>query len=209
MFRSNLLLFATAVSSSSSSSSPPSPPSPSSSSSSSSCLPRQPQTTQTWCPGEATFNCLFTRRPLRKTPSDGILFKLSLKRKVSQFFGDHMFPLLGIYKAAPYHFVKDPLPLNKNLHRHHHDHHHHHHHYFNNFFFFFRSLVCLLLPLVEVSQGGWQDNLRPRQIYSILLLLIIITSIIFIRIIRMFLQPRHNADYKLFSAKSRFNPSQQ
>jgi len=43
-----------------------------------------------------------------------------------------------------------------------------------------RSLLCLFFPLLEVSEGGWQDNLRPR----------------------MFLQPRHNADYKLFSAKS-------
>jgi hypothetical protein len=41
-----------------------------------------------------------------------------------------------------------------------------------------RKLLCVVLSLLEVATSGWQDNLRPR----------------------MFLQPRPNADYKLFSA---------
>ena len=81
--------------------------------SSSTIIVCQPQTLQTWCPGELTFNCLFTPPPT--------LYKIDLFVDESQ---------------------REEIILNLLL--------------------VFRSLVCLLLPLVEVSHGGWQDNLRPR-----------------------------------------------
>ena len=81
--------------------------------SSSTIIVCQPQTLQTWCPGELTFNCLFTPPPT--------LYKIDL-------FVDER--------------QREEIILNLLL--------------------VFRSLVCLLLPLVEVSHGGWQDNLRPR-----------------------------------------------